>query len=134
MNLKKFIIAVLAVGVAGNIYDMVVNGFLLQGPIYSKHTNLFRQDARMAWLIVADVVAALVFVWVYDKVKSSFSEGWKGGATFGLYAGILINFPTWIFAFLLFNNFSYSVTWVFILGGIGWGIVAGAVTGALYKN
>ena len=134
MNLKKFIITGLATGVVGTTYDLVVNGFLLQGPVYSKHMSLFRQDSSMLWLTVANFVGALVFVWFYTKVKGSFSEGWKGGATYGLYAGILINFPTWIFAFLLFNNFSYSVTWVFILGGIGWGIVAGAVTGALYKN
>ncbi|MBK7598468.1 MAG: hypothetical protein IPJ07_08050 [Acidobacteria bacterium] len=82
--------------------------------------SLFRQDSSMLWLTVANFVAALVFVWVYDKVKSSFSQGWKGGATYGLYAGILINFPTWIFAHLLFNNFSYIVAWAIILSGIGW--------------
>lgn len=134
MNLKKFIIAVLAVGVVGNIYDIVVNGFLLQGPIYSKHTDLFRQNANMNLLIVADFVAALVFVWFYDRVKGSFSEGWKGGLTYGLYAGILAQFPVWIFAHLLFNNFSYGVAWALTLGGIGWGIVSGAVAGALYRE
>ncbi|MBK6798255.1 MAG: hypothetical protein IPG76_16125 [Acidobacteria bacterium] len=134
MNLKKFIITGLATGVVGTIYDLVVNGFLLQGPVYSKHMSLFRQDSSMLWLTVANFVGALVFVWFYTKVKGSFSEGWKGGATYGLYAGILINFPTWIFAHLLFNNFSYIVAWAIILSGIGWGIVAGAVAGTLYKN
>jgi len=62
------------------------------------------------------------------------SVGAKGGASYGLYAGILINFPTWIFAHLIFEGFPYSLAWTWTLVGVVWCVIAGAVAGALYKK
>jgi hypothetical protein len=82
-------------------------------------------------LVVADFAAALVFVWVYGRGQASFQLGARGGAAFGFYAGVLVNFPTWIAAYLLIQGFTYSLAWAWTLTGIGWGVVAGAVAGAL---
>jgi len=133
MNVKKMLLATVAVGVVMNVFDFVVQGQLLKG-YYAQFGSLFRTDMPIPWLVVGDFVAALVFVVVYDRVFSSFGGGPKGGATFGLYAGVLVNFPTWIFSYLLIAGFSYGLAWVWTVVGIVWGVIAGAVAGAVYKK
>ena len=132
MNIKKLLLATLAVGVVANIFDFVVQGKLLAD--YYSSMSLFNKDMPIQWLVFGDFVAALVFVWVYDRVLASFGGGPKGGATYGLYAGILANFPTWIFLHLLFVGFPYGLAWVWTLVGVAWCVIAGAVAGAVYKK
>jgi hypothetical protein len=132
MNVKKLLLATVVVGVVMNIVDFVVQGQLLAG-LYA-NLPLFQKEPKIHWLVVGDFVTALVFVWVYDKVRSSFGAGFGGGALYGLYAGILINFPTWIFAHLLFEGFPYSLSWTWTLVGVVWCVIAGAVAGAVYKK
>jgi len=133
VKLGKLIIAILGVGVVANVFDFVVHGMILKGPVYS-HATIMRTDMPMHWLIIGDFVAAAVFVIVYDRVYQSFGGGLKGGATFGLYAGVLVNFPTWAFSHLLISGFSRELTLAWTIVGILWGVVAGAVAGALYKR
>jgi hypothetical protein len=134
MNVKKVLLTALAVGVVMNIVDFVVQGNLLAG--YSAQFAVLKKaaDLKIPWLVVGDFVAALVLVWVYDRVHSSFASGAKGGATFGLYAGVLVNFPTWIFANLIFADFPYGLAWTWTIVGIVWAVIAGAVAGAVYKR
>ena len=132
MNVKKLLLAAVAVGVATNILDFVVHGQLLTG--YYSQFSFFRKEMPVQWFVIGDFVAALVFVWVYDRVFSSFGGGPKGGATFGLYAGVLVNFPTWIFSHLLIDGFTYRLAWVWTAIGIVWAVLAGAVAGAVYKK
>lgn len=134
MNVKKFIVAVVGVGVVMNVFDFVVNGLILQKALYANLPSLLRQELPIPWLVIADFVAALVLVWVYVRVSDSFSAGAKGGAEFGLYAGVLVNFPTWIIAHLVFVGFPYSLSWTWTIVGIIWGVIAGAVAGVLYKK
>ena len=134
MNVKKLLLATIAVGVVWNVLDFVVHGQILAGAYYSKLATLFRADSPLAYLVIGDFVAALVFVWVYDRVYGSFGGGPKGGATYGLYVGVLVNFPTWIFLNLLFVGFPYALAWIWTIYGIVAGVVAGAVAGATYKK
>lgn len=134
MNVKKLLLATLAVGVVMNILDFIVQAQVLQGMYYSKLTSLFRADAPMAGLIVGDLVAALVFVWVYARVFDSFGGGPKGGATYGLYAGVLVNFPTWIFMNMLIVGFPYVLAWIWTIYGVVGYVILGAVAGATYKK
>ena len=134
MNFKKLLLATIVVGVVVNLLDFVVQGQILTDAYYSKLTTLFRQDTPVAWLIVGDFVAALVFVWVYDRVYGSFGGGPRGGATYGLYGGILVNFPTWMFANLIFVGFPYALAWTWTIYGIIMAVIAGAVAGAVYKK
>lgn len=91
-----------------------------------------RADTPQVWYIVADFVVALVLVWVYERVRGSFAAGAKGGATFGLYVGVLVNFPTWIIVYMFLQGFSYGNAWVGTIAGIVRTVAAGAVAGALY--
>jgi hypothetical protein len=132
MNVKKLLLTTLVVGVVMNIVDFVVQGQLLAG--YYANLTLFKKEPPIPWLVIGDFVAVLVFVWVYDRVRSSFGAGPQGGATYGLYAGVLVNFPTWIFAHLIMEGFSYGLAWTWTLVGIAWCVIAGALTGLLYKR
>jgi hypothetical protein len=130
MPVSKLLVTAIVVGLVVNVYDFLIHGILLQGALYSK-LPLMRPDASVPLLIVNDFVAAVVFVWVYQRVRPNFAPGAAGGALFGLYAGVLVNFPTWIACYLLLNGFTYALAWAWILTGIVWAVVAGAVTGAL---
>lgn len=134
MNVKKFLIAVIVVGVVMNVYDFVVNGVILSGPLYSKLSSLFNPNPSIRWLVIADFVGALVLVWVFDRVYGCFGGSVKGGAQFGIYAGVLANFPTWIICHLLINGFTYKLAWFWTVVGIIWCVIAGALAGALYKK
>jgi len=132
MNLKKILVPALVVGVVANIFDAVVHGLILKD--YYAGFAIFNQEMSMGWLVFGDFVAALVFVWVYDRVQASFSGGPKGGATYGLYAGVLVNFPTWIFSSMMITGFTYGLAWIWTFVGIIWCVVNGAVMGAMYKK
>lgn len=134
MNLKRFLVAGLAGGVVGNVFDFVVHGQILTAKYYSQHPNLFRQDTPPYWFIIGGFVAAFVLTWVWDRVQGSFPSGAKGGAIGGLYAGVLINFPAQIFAHLVYVGFPYALSWIWIVTGIAWAVLVGAVIGALYKK
>jgi hypothetical protein len=126
--------ATLGVGVVLNAYDFVAHGQIMNSMFYSKLTGLMRQDAPIHWFIIGDFVAALVFVWVYDRVYSSFGGGAKAGATFGLYAGILASFPGILFNNLVIANYPYGLAWATVIVSVIGSIIAGAVAGALYKK
>jgi hypothetical protein len=134
MNVKKLLLAALVVGVVANVLDYIVHGLILSGPYYSQLTGLFRQDMPRAWAIIGDFVWALVFVWVYNRVYSSFSGGAKGGATYGLYVGILLNFPGNLFMTVMFKDFPYELAWIWVIWGIIAAVINGTVAGAIYKK
>jgi hypothetical protein len=133
MPVSTFLITTVVVGIVVNAFDFLVHGLLLQGPLYSK-LPLMRSDASFPLLILTDFVAAAVFVWVYQRVRASFSPGAAGGATFGLYAGVLVNFPTWIACYLILSGFTYSLAWAWTLAGTLWCVVAGAVAGVVVSR
>ena len=88
----------------------------------------------MHWLIIGDFVAAAVFVIFYDRVYQSFGGGLKGGAIYGLWAGVLANFPTWVFSHLLIQGFTQELALVWTIAGIVSGVILGATAGLLYKR
>ncbi len=131
MNVQKLLTATVAVGVVANVIDYVVQGNVLAG-YYTQAP--FRQDMQLPWLIFGDFVFALVFVWVYDRVYSGFGGGLAGGAAYGFYAGVLMNFPVWIFMHLLISGFGYGLAWIWTIYGIVAAVILGALAGAVYKK
>jgi len=134
MKSSKFWIAVAVSGVVMNIIDYVIQAMVMTNLYYSKHPDVFLDTSNPAWFIVGDFVTVLVLAWVYNKVAASFSTGWKGGAMYGLYAGVLINFPTWIIVHLFMKGVSYKFAWFSTIYGIVWSVVAAAILAALFKK
>jgi len=133
MNLKKLLVAALAVGVAMNVLDFFVHGMLFENLYYSQ-SPIFRRDSTVPFLVFGDFMAALVLVWLYDRVRGSFAEGVAGGATYGLYAGILIHFPANIFLHLLIADFPYGLSWAWMIYGVVLSVILGALAGAIYRR
>ena len=131
MDFKKFLTIGIAVGIAANAFDFVVHGNLL-ADFYARPP--FRQDVRIGWMILSDLVAAFVFAWFYLVVAGSFAPGVSGGATMGFYTGVLVNFPAAIFMYLMFQGFPYFLSWIWIVYGVFWYVCAGAIAGAIGKR
>ena len=131
MNLKKCLTIGLVLGVVANVIDFVVQGNLLAN-YYAAPP--FSQENNIVWLVVGDFVAALVFTWVYLRFAGAVPTGAAGGATFGAYAGVLVNFPTHIFLHLLIQGFPYALSWIWTIYGIVWYILLGAIAGAMNKR
>jgi hypothetical protein len=91
-------------------------------------------DMPIPMLVVADFVAGLVLVWFLDKVRGAFGPGAKGGATFGLYVGIVAAFPTWIVMHLLMKDWPYSMSWGWTITSIVWFVIAGTVAAVVYDK
>jgi hypothetical protein len=129
MKNPRFWIAVIVAGIVANVMDYIVQGQLLTSAFYSKIESM-RADTKPVWYIVGDFVAVLVFAWVLVRLASLFS-GAKGCAIAGFYLGVLVNFPTWHFIFLMFKGYAYRLAWINTVYGIIEYIVIGAVLGAL---
>jgi len=134
MNLKKVLLSTVGAGIVGNVLDYVVHGNILTAKYYSQIPALFKQNPPIQWFVIADFVAAFVLVWAWQKVRGSFGGGAKGGATGGFYAGVLVNFPAQIYLYLTLNGFPYELSWIFIVYGILWYTILGAVIGYLYEK
>jgi hypothetical protein len=134
MKGSKFWLAVLVGGIVVNVLDFLVQGLWLSSAYYNQRPDIFNIGVNVANFIFGDFVAVFVLAWVYDRVAGSFPSGPKGGMTFGLYAGVLLNFPTWIFIHLMIKNFPYELSWINTIYGIIWTVVAGSVLGWFMKK
>ena len=131
MDFKKFLTIGIAVGIAANAIDFVVQGNLLAG--FYSHPP-FREDVNAGWMILSDFVAAFVFAWFYLAVAGSFAPGVPGGMTMGFYTGVLVIFPAAILMHLMFQGIPCYLSWIWIFYGIVWYVCAGAIAGAINKR
>ena len=93
----KFLIAWVVILVLSMVAGIVVHGMLLQ-PDYMA-TNLMRPEAEqqqyMVWMIVAHVIMAGAFVWIYSRGKEA--RPWRGqGLRFGLAVALLAVGPLYM--------------------------------------
>lgn len=132
MQTGRILKAGVAVGVVANIWDFISNLYIL--PMLGPAPAIMKDAASfpLPMLAFADFVAAFVFVWFFDRVRAAFGPGAKGGATYGLMAGILMNFPLWIVMSLVLKDFSYGTAWQWTIASIIWAVLGGAVAGVVY--
>lgn len=131
MFIKKWLTLGIVVAVVGVVFDVVVHGILLAG-YYTQAP--FRQDTSLAGIAAGNLVAGLVFAWTYLKVAGSFAPGVSGGAMMGLFAGVLVNFPSQIVLHLVIQDFPYALSWSWIASGVAFYVVAGTIAGALNRK
>lgn len=134
MKSGKFWIAVLVAGVVANIVDYVVYGLWLGPTYFMQNTVLFNQNANPVWYVIGDFVSVFVFAWILNKVSGSFGSTPMDGAKAGLYLGIFINFPTWIFVHLMFNGYPYGLSWINTVYGIIWYVGIGCILMTMMKK
>ena len=129
MHVNKSIAAILLVWLWLLIWDNVIGAFVL-GPAMAQIPGMVESYSKL-WETVGDFFAAAVLVWVYGKVKSSFSQGLKGGVTYGLYAGILMNFPGWLWM-TVYADWPYAAAWMFVIILTLITVVSGALIGFVF--
>lgn len=131
MNPTKFLVAVVVLFVWGYLFDAV-----LAPTIYGSSMSTIPgmvAEPPMLWVVLGSLAAVAVLVWLYEKVRGSFAPGAAGGVVFGLYTGVLINFPIWLFH-TLYVGWPYRAMWHFTLVGIVMGVINGALIGLVYEK
>jgi hypothetical protein len=116
-------------------WNLLFDNFLLGPTMGSAMAQIpgMTGEFSLLWQTVGNVFSAIVFVWVYDRVRGAFASGLSGGALFGVYAGVLINFPTWLYM-SVYAAWPYRPTWHATLVLIISTIVAGALAGLAYEK
>ena len=130
MQFTKFVTAVLVLFAWGFLFDKFLSPTVMGSSMSGIPGVVVPQ---MMWLIIGGLVGSAVLVWVYEKVQGSFGSGAKSGAMFGLYTGILMNFPLWLY-FTLYVAWPYRAMWHFTLVNIALMVINGAVIGLVYEK
>lgn len=128
--MKKYLAASIAVWVWLLVWDNFIAGTVLGSAMAS--IPGVRADYSKVWEAVGDLCSALVLCGVYGRTRAVFGEGLKEGAIFGVYAGVLLGFPTWLNMTNYFG-WPYASSWMFTVVIIALYAVAGAIAGAVYK-
>lgn len=131
MQPVKFLTSVVVLFVWGFLFEQFLAP-IVYGDSMSTIPGLIA-DPPMMWIIIGSLVGAVVLIWVYEKVSSVFGTGAAGGAKFGLYTGILMNFPMWLY-FTLYTGWPYRTMWHFTLVGIVMGVISGVLIGLVYDK
>jgi len=131
MQLNKALPAIVLVFVWNVVFDNFLMGITM-GSAMAQIPGMTGQ-VSMLWQTVGNVCSALVLVWVYDRVRGAFAGGLSGGALYGFYAGVLVNFPTWLYM-TVYAGWPYRPTWHATLVLILSTVVAGALAGLVYEK
>ena len=117
------------------IWNMVFDNFLMGITMGSAMAQIpgMTGTPSILWQTVGNVCSAFVLVWVYDRVRGAFPAGLGGGALFGFYTGVLINFPTWLYM-TVYAGWPYRPTWHATLVLIVAAVVTGALVGLVYEK
>ena len=132
MNIKKWILASLAVFVVYEALNFLIHSVILMG-IYEATAELWRQDMNYTmWIMYnSDLVKAFIFVFIF--IKGIENKGWKEGLRYGFWIGLYVSigmgFGTYSW---LPIPFSLAFQW-FIYGVIQL-VICGIVTALIYKS
>jgi len=96
---KRFVVAWIVLFVVWMLEGMVVHGLLL-GADYQALPGLFRPNTEaqgyFGWMILAHVLVAGAFVWIYERGIAP-GKPWLGqGIRFGVAAALLTVVPTYL--------------------------------------
>lgn len=128
--MKNFLAAVVAALVWFLVWDNFLSGMLI-GSTLAQIPGVVAEVSKL-WETVGDLFAAMMLTGVYARVRSVYGVGTKNGAIYGVYAGLLINFPTWLFM-TVYAGWPYSVTWTMTIALTLNVVVAGAIIGTVYQ-
>ncbi len=131
MNIKRYVIAGIAVFATFQICDMVIHGRLLMKD-YEALASMWRPDMMSLMWIMWITCAVLSFLFTYVFIKGYESRGMLEGVRYGLIVGLMMNGVGAFNQYVLFPvPFVLAVKW-FVFGMIEF-ILAGAVVAAIYR-
>ena len=133
MNWSKVLIGGVVAGIALNLTEWVLHGFVMAST-YSKYPEVFEQEQAnpLHFLLVA-VCVALAAALLFAKTRASWSDGAAGGATFGAFLGFFAFF-TYFYNPMVFDGYPYYLAWC--QGGITFiaMVIVGTVLGLVIKK
>lgn len=133
MNVKRYLIATVALFVFTGVYDFLMHGVLL-ADTYKSLGTLWRPEADMQALMplmfVAQIALATVFTFIFTRNYEG--KGIGEGVRFGLYAGLLLAAPQ--LASYVWLPVTVALTAIWVGNVILWGILAGIVVSVAYKE
>jgi hypothetical protein len=130
MNVGRIVKVAIAAGIVYNILDYIALNYVLAGTLASM-ASVMKPTPSMAANVINNFAAGLMVAVMYEKVRGSFGAGAAGGATFGLFAGLLVNIPVWIGLNVFMQGFTYGIAWIFTIYGIVMYVAMGATAGAV---
>ena len=128
--MKNYLAAAIAVLVWYLVWDNFLAGMLI-GSTLAQVPGMVTEVSKL-WETVGDLCGAMMLAGVYARVRGVYGVGAKNGAVYGVYAGLLINFPTWLFL-TVYAGWPYSLTWMMTISGTLVTVVAGALIGTVYQ-
>jgi hypothetical protein len=131
MNVKRFLLAILAVFITYEVLSYVINSLLLS-ECYKELVPVWRKDMmHFMWLMyVVDFIFSFFFVLIYSRWSRKFTIG--SGILFGLLAGIMMNTTNMIYQWIVYPITNHLlVLWVFF--GLFQFLICGMVMGKIYQ-
>ena len=133
MNIKRLVLAFLAVFVFIFAFEWVFHGILLKDA-YAHTASLWRPETEMMgyfhWLVMGQAVIALAFVLLFARGFTG--RGVAGGIQLGILVAVLrlgLNLITYAV-----QPISVKIALSWSVGGLLEAAVAGAIAGAIYKQ
>lgn len=130
MNWTRVVSGGVAAGIVTWLADFFMHGILL-GDTYTRYADAFSQtQANPLAFAGISVAIGLCTAILFARSRGSWGDGWKGGATFGLFLGLAGFFSSFYYP-LVIGGFPYYLAWCW--GGIHMidGLLAGTVLGAI---
>ena len=129
MNLKRFLLAGLAVFVLFQALDFVIHSLIL-GPEYEAISSVWRPDMEsVMWIMmVASFFFSFIFVYIYSK---GFGSGILSGIGYGLLIGIFANTIPVINQFVIYPLPGFLVVQWCIYGLLQF-MICGAAASLIY--
>lgn len=132
---KRFVVAWVVLFVLWMIEGFVVHGMLL-GADYKALPQLFRSEADsqayFGWMILAHVLVAGAFVWIYERGIAP-DKPWLGqGIRFGIVVALLTVVPTYLIYYAVQPMPGVLVVKQIVFDAIGL-LVFGIVVAWLYR-
>ncbi len=131
MNVKRFLLAALAVFVSFQVLDYVIH-MLILSPDYEAVASVWRADMMdIFWIMyITGAVMSLLFVYIFTKGYQG--KGVMEGVRYGLVIGIFMMAIGAINQYVIYPiPFILAVKWL-IFGTIEF-IIAGIITALIYK-
>ena len=128
--MKNYLAAVVAVLAWYLIWDNFLGGMLI-GSTMAQMPGMVAEVSKQ-WETLGDLFAALMLTGMYARTRGVFGVGAKNGAIYGVYAGLLIHFPSWLFL-TVYAAWPYTLVWTMTIALTLLTVVAGAIIGTVYQ-
>jgi hypothetical protein len=131
MNVKRFLMASLAVFVVGVVFEYLVHNVALM-PVYRALKDVWRPDMEaLTWIMYpVGLVCSLLFVYIF--IKGYEGKGVIEGLRFGLFLGAYVSVGMAFGSYIMLKiPLSLAIQW--LIAGVLELMLQGAAAAAIYK-